>query len=108
MKFGPDVGQLQKSGTDPVPILKDFQSLLRTIHLKDYLGEKAWAGYCPLGMGKVDLPAVLDVLEKADALHWVMVELDGTPNAPIAPFECAKRVSQYLEKLGYTFRVAQA
>jgi inosose dehydratase len=104
VKFGPDVGQLQKSGTDPVPILKDFQSLLRTIHLKDYSGEKAWAGYCPLGMGKVDLPAVLDVLEKADALHWVMVELDGTPNAPIAPFDCARTSKEYLAKLGYAFR----
>src|SRR5438105_3872198 len=31
VKFGPDVGQLQKSGTDPVPVLKDFQSLLRNI-----------------------------------------------------------------------------
>jgi inosose dehydratase len=88
--------------------LKDFQSLLRTIHLKDYSGEKAWAGYCPLGMGKVDIPAVLEVLEKADSLHWVMVELDGTPNAPIAPFECAKRSKEYLEKLGYTFRAGPA
>jgi len=104
VKFGPDVGQLQKSGTDPVPILKDFQSLLRTIHVKDYIGERAWAGYCPLGMGKVDLPAVMDVLEKADGLHWVMVELDGTANAPMAPFECARTSRDYLMKLGYTFR----
>ena len=47
VKFGPDVGQLQKAGTDPVPILKDFSSLLRTIHVKDFAGERAWAGYCP-------------------------------------------------------------
>src|SRR3954452_17340483 len=82
VKFGPDVGQLQKSGTDPVPVLKDFQSLLRNIHLKDYLGERYWAGYCPLGKGKVDLPAVLDVLEKADGLRYVMVELDGGGRGP--------------------------
>ena len=53
-----------------MPILKDFQSLLRTIHLKDYRRRKGyWAGYCPLGKGKVDLPAVMDVLEKADGLQ---------------------------------------
>ena len=104
VKFGPDVGQLQKAGTDPVPMLKDYQSLLRTIHLKDYVGERAWAGYCPLGMGKVDLPAVMDVLEKAEGLQYVMVELDGTANAPMAPFECARTSKEYLVKLGYTFR----
>ena len=108
VKFGPDVGQLQKSGTDPVPVLKDFQSLLRTVHLKDFMGERAWAGYCPLGMGKVDLPTVMDVLEKAESLQNVMVELDGTANAPIAPFECARISKEYLAKLGYAFRAEPA
>lgn len=55
-------------------------------------------------MGKVDLPAVIDVLEKADGLQWIMVELDGTASAPIAPFECARISKEYLAKLGYTFR----
>jgi len=108
VKFGPDVGQLQKSGTDPVPVLKDFQSLLRNIHLKDYLGERYWAGYCPLGKGKVDLPAVMDILEKADGLQYVMVELDGGGRGPMEPFECAKTSKEYLEKLGYTFRPVPA
>ncbi|MCX6628245.1 MAG: sugar phosphate isomerase/epimerase [Candidatus Solibacter sp.] len=108
VKFGPDVGQLQKSGTDPLPMLKDFQSLLRTVHLKDFVGERAWAGYCPLGMGKVDLPAVMDVLEKAEGLQYVMVELDGTPGAPLAPFECARTSKEHLAKLGYTFRPEMA
>src|SRR5215468_5723116 len=89
MKFGPDVGQLQKSGSDPVKILKDFLPLVRNIHLKDYLGERYWAGYCPLGQGKVDLPAVLALLEKAEDLKYVMVELDMTRGAPITPDEGA-------------------
>ena len=104
MKFGPDVGQLQKSGADPVKILKDFQSLIRTVHLKDYSGGQPWAGYCPLGQGKVDLPAVLDVLEGAEGLRHVMVELDNTRNAPTPPLECATISKRYLEKLGYTFK----
>jgi inosose dehydratase len=104
VKFGPDVGQLQKGGADPLKILKDFLPLLRTIHLKDYAGERAWAGYCPLGQGKVDLPGVMDVLEQAKDLQYVMVELDMTANAPMAPFDCARTSKEYLMKLGYKFR----
>jgi inosose dehydratase len=104
VKFGPDVGQLQKAGTDPVKVLKDFQSLLRTVHLKDFAGERAWAGYCPLGQGKADLPAVLDLLEAAKGMEYVMVELDMTGNAPMPPFECAQTSKQYLIKQGYKFR----
>jgi inosose dehydratase len=104
MKFGPDVGQLLKSGTDPVKVLNDFQPLIRTIHLKDYSGGQHWAGYCPLGQGKVDLPAVLDVLEGADGLRHIMVELDISRNAPMTPIECATASKQYLEKRGYTFK----
>lgn len=104
MQFGPDVGQLQKGGTEPVKVLKDLSPLLRTIHLKDYSGERAWAGYCPLGQGKVDLPAVMDVLEQAKNLEYVMVELDRTNNAPMEPFDCARTSKEYLMKLGYQFR----
>jgi inosose dehydratase len=104
MKFGPDVGQLQKGGSDPVKILKDFLPVVRTVHLKDYSGEQHWAGYCPLGKGKVDLSAVLDLLEKAEGMQYVMVELDMTRGAPMTPIECATTSKEYLQKLGYTFR----
>jgi inosose dehydratase len=104
MKFGPDVGQLLKSGTDPVKVLKDFQPLIRTVHLKDYSGGPNWGGYCPLGQGKVDLPAVLDILEGAEGLRNIMVELDISRNAPMTPIECATTSKVYLEKLGYTFK----
>jgi inosose dehydratase len=104
MRFGPDVGQLQKGGSDPVKLLKDFLPLLRSIHLKDYLGEQYWAGYCPLGQGKVDIPGVMDVLEKSNDMEYAMVELDMTKGAPTPPFECAVASKEYLRKLGYTFR----
>lgn len=104
VKFGPDCGQLQKAGTDPVKVLKDLQSLLRTVHLKDFAGERAWGGYCPLGQGKVDLPAVVEVLEQAKGMEYIMVELDMTANAPMPPFECAQTSKNYLMNLGYKFR----
>src|SRR5580704_8512705 len=56
LKFAPDVGQLQKGGSDPVKVIKDFLPLVKHMHLKDYLGGEHYSGYCPLGMGKVDIP----------------------------------------------------
>jgi len=105
MKFGPDVAQLQNAGSDPIKICKDFLSLIHTVHLKDYLGERYWGGYCPLGMGKVNLPELLNLLEKAENLTHLMVELDGgSRNAPKTPIECATISKEYLLKQGYTFK----
>jgi inosose dehydratase len=104
VKFGPDVAQLAKGGADPVKVLSDFLPLLQSIHLKDYLGGPHWSGYAPLGQGKVDLPAVMDLLEKAKLLEWVMVELDRSRDAPLDPLECARTSKEYLIKLGYAFR----
>ncbi len=56
LKFGPDIGQLQKGGADPVQVVKDFLPIVHHLHLKDYVGGDAFAGYCPLGMGKVNIP----------------------------------------------------
>jgi len=103
VKFGPDVGQFAKMGYDPVKIVKDFAPVIRSVHLKDFLGGPHWAGYCPLGQGNVDIPAVMEALEAAKDLEFAMVELDGTPNAPMTPFETAKASKVYLEKLGYAF-----
>lgn len=105
MKFGPDVAQLQKAGSDPIKICKDFLPLIHTVHLKDFLGERYWGGYSPLGQGKVNLPALLDVLEKAENLTHLMVELDGGRNAPLTPIECATVSKEYLLKQGYKFRI---
>ncbi len=55
VKAGFDVGQLLKGGVDPVQIVKDFLPVIEHLHLKDYNGGEHYAGYCPLGQGKVDL-----------------------------------------------------
>jgi inosose dehydratase len=104
VKFGPDVAQLAKGGSDPVKIVKDFAPLIQSVHVKDFLDGPNWAGYCPLGQGKVDIAAVMDVLETAKDLEYAMVELDGSRDAPMTPFETAKSSKEYLIKLGYTFR----
>jgi inosose dehydratase len=105
VKFGPDVGQLAKGGSDPVKVVKDFLPLIRHVHLKDWNGGPHWAEYCPLGQGKVNVPAVMDLLEQAPGLKIVMVELDPSANAPMAPLETARTSREYLKSLGYTFRI---
>jgi len=104
VKFGPDVGQLAKGGADPIKIVKDFLPLIRHVHLKDWNGGPYWSEYCPLGQGKVDVPAVMDLLEQAQDLKIVMVELDPSANAPMAPLETARTSREYLKSLGYMFR----
>jgi inosose dehydratase len=104
VKFGPDIGQLQKGGSDPVQVVKDYLPLIRHMHLKDYDGGPNYAGYCPLGRGKVNIRAVLDMVEKGDMKGMVMVELDSSRTMPIPAGETARISQEYLQKLGYTFR----
>jgi inosose dehydratase len=104
LKFAPDVGQLQKGGADAAKVVKDFLPILRHMHLKDYKGWDHYAGYCPLGMGQVDIVAVLNMAESSGNNPDVMVELDPSPNAPMTPLETVRTTKAYLQKLGYTFK----
>ena len=104
LKFAPDIGQLQKGGADPVKVVKDFLPILTHMHLKDYKGWEYYEGYCPLGMGKVDIPAILEMVNGKGLITGVMVELDPSVNGPMTPLETVKTSKAYLEKMGYTFR----
>ncbi len=104
LKFAPDVGQLQKGGADAAQVVKDFLPLVTHMHLKDYKGWEYYSGYCPLGMGTVDIPAILDMVEGAGQNPDVMVELDPSKDGPMTPLETVKTTKAYLEKLGYKFR----
>jgi inosose dehydratase len=109
MKFGPDVGQLEKGGADPVKIVKDFMPLIEHVHLKDYAGgDNGYLGYAPLGDGKVKLKKILKMLEvrKDKMAGMIMFELDSDNKIqkPITEYDAAKISHDYLEKLGYKFR----
>ncbi len=104
VKFAPDAGQLQKGGQDAAAVIKHFLPIVKHMHLKDYKGWEHYAGYCPLGMGQVDIPAILNALEDARQQANIMVELDPSPNAPMTPTETARASKAYLVKLGYKFR----
>ena len=102
-KFAPDVGQLQKGGADAAKVVKDFASITVHMHLKDFKGWEHFAGYCPLGEGKVDLKGILDTVEAANPTANIMHELDGSQNPPYTPLQTAEIGVAYLKKLGYTF-----
>jgi inosose dehydratase len=104
VKFGPDVGQLQKGGSDPVKVVKDFLPLVRHVHMKDFDGGANYLGYCPLGKGKVNVAALVDMLDKSGNDLMIMVELDPSDGMPLAPLDAARISKAYLQKLGYTFR----
>jgi inosose dehydratase len=104
VKFGPDVGQLQKGGVDPVKVVHDFLPLVRHVHMKDWDGGPNYLGYCPLGEGKVNVKGLVDMLDKSGNDLMIMVELDPSDDMPLAPLESARISKAYLQKLGYTFR----
>jgi len=100
LKFGPDIGQLEKGGSDPVQVVKDFLPVIHHMHLKDYAGGDAFLGYCPLGQGKVNVPAILAMMDGKRIDGMVMVELDSSPNMPIPAVETARIARAYLLKHG--------
>lgn len=104
VKFGPDIGQLQKGGSDPVQVVKDFLPIVNHMHLKDYNGGEYFVGYCPLGQGKVNIPAILDMMEGRTTAGMIMVELDGGRRMPMTALEAATIAKAYLEKQGVAFR----
>ena len=104
MKFAPDVGQLQKGGADAAQVVKDFLPLVSHMHLKDYKGWQYYSGYCPLGMGQVDVRGILDMVESAHQNPDIMVELDPSADGPMTPLQTLQTSKAYLQKLGYKFR----
>jgi len=110
VKFGPDIGQLQKGGADPVQVVKDFLPIVNHMHLKDYNGGEYYGGYCPLGMGQVNVPGILKLMDGRKIAGMIMVELDGqhfSPDkktAPYTPLQTATMARAYLQKQGVKFR----
>ena len=104
VKFGPDIGQLQKGGVDPVEVVKHFLPVVQHMHFKDWNGGPSMAGYCALGLGKVDLAGVLDLMEGRTLDGMIMVELDSGGQMPYTPREAAETARKYLVAQGVPMR----
>jgi inosose dehydratase len=110
--MAPDTGQIAKGGGDPVEVVRTYRELVHHMHLKDYVGgtstvdaggkfvdRTGYLDYTPLGEGVVDLAAIVRILDERGYDGWWMVELDGTPQAPITPREAAERSKRFLDTL---------
>jgi len=104
VKFGPDIGQLQKGGVDPVAVVKHFLPVVQHLHFKDWNGGPSMAGYCALGLGKVDLVGILDLMEGRKLEGMIMVELDSGGQMPYTPREAAKIAHDWLVSHGVPMR----
>ncbi len=100
VKFGPDIGQLQKGGVDPVAVVKNFLPVVQHLHFKDWVGGPSMAGYCALGLGKVDLVGILELMEGRKLAGMMMVELDSGGQMPYTPREAAQIAHDWLVKNG--------
>ena len=107
LKFGPDVGQLTKGGTDAVKVVKDYLSIVQHMHLKDYNGkDDRLLGYCPLGQGNVNVAAILDLMNGRQISGMIMVELDNNfrDPSPTSPHDLAAQSVKYLKSIGVKLR----
>ena len=104
VKFGPDIGQLEKGGVDPVAVVKTFLPVVQHMHVKDLVGGPAMAGYCALGLGKVNLAGVLDLMEGRKLDGMMMVELDSGGQMPYTPRAAAQIAHDWLVKNGVTMK----
>jgi inosose dehydratase len=109
--MAPDTGQIAKGSADPVEVVRTYKDLVKHIHLKDYVGGTStvdWEGhgadrtgyldYVPLGEGVVDVREIVSVLGP-DYRGWLMVELDGTDQAPRPPRDAAAISKRYMDGL---------
>ena len=72
--------------------------------MKDFDGGPHDLGYCPLGMGKVDIAGVAALLESSSNDLMLMCELDPSPGQPHTPREAARLNKVAMAALGYSFR----
>jgi len=90
----PDTGHVVLGGGDPVAVVKKYANRIKYIHLKDVTGSGM---FCPLGRGKIDFPAIVNILGK-NVLY--AIECDGWNGDP---GEGARITSEYLKtKLNFS------
>ena len=101
-----DPAHMQKAGYDPVEVFRTYSSIIKYSHIKDYKpleeerqakGEGGTAiipDFVELGLGIIDLPAIVEVLKSADYEGWVTVELDESTRGPLNSLRMNK---EYLE-----------
>lgn len=113
LKAEPDVCWIQVAGIDPVEHLKRYAGRVPVVHLKDYwmpaeMAAKPHYGdvdeqdgtpfeFRPLGMGLLDLKAVVQSAKEAGAEVLVVEQDEPTPG--MTAMECAKKSLDALKEI---------
>lgn len=102
-------------GADPSAYLRQYAGRAPVVHLKDFVGGKtdnmyaligtdaakeehtAQFEYRPVGLGRQNIPAILEAAEDAGA-QWIVVEQDS-PSMGKSSMECAELSLAYLKTL---------
>jgi inosose dehydratase len=100
-----DVAHYLQGGGDPVKAIDKYHDRVLFLHLKDVRdadpsteGVKGPYQWVELGRGKVDLPAVVQALEKYHFKGWAVVELDRVPDKGRSPKASAEINRKYVEE----------
>lgn len=94
-----DLSTTQSMGIDPVAFVRTYGRRCFSLHLRDAPAPAQSGGYVnavPLGMGDVDLPAVLTAARAAGIGHYV-VEMQVQP--PADPIDALRLSARYLRAL---------
>lgn len=109
-----DTGHYRYGGGDPLQAIREFDSRIWHVHLKDLSPQVAaearkqgWdyfkaverGVFCELGNGDVDFAGVIRELRRVGYEAWMVVEQDVLPGMG-APMESARRNREYLDQLG--------
>jgi inosose dehydratase len=104
-----DIAHIQAAGGDPVKFMRNYITRLVYPHFQDVIvypsGPATMAGKQPppkysfveLGQGKVNIPAVLQIMKDYRWTGWIMIELDSAP-AGHTPKESAMINKKYVEE----------
>ncbi|MEP0765716.1 MAG: TIM barrel protein [Fimbriimonadia bacterium] len=80
---GFDSAQLSAGGACPVEYFIRYAARTRYVHLKDrQLGRPTYGNFCELGLGFIDIQAIVQVLTDAGYSGWLTVEVDQSLTTP--------------------------
>ncbi|MBK7600708.1 MAG: TIM barrel protein [Acidobacteria bacterium] len=104
-----DIAHMQAAGGDPVKLTRDYIDRLIYPHFKDVVihpsGPAGLDGKPPrpkydfveLGQGRVNIPAVLQIMKDYRFKGWIIIELDKSPTGR-TPKESAAISKKYVEE----------
>ena len=104
-----DPAHMAKAGYDPVEVFRAYSGIIKYVHIKDYRpltaaeqaavegsgGTAIIPDFVELGLGTIDLPALVQALKEANFDGWMTVELDRSTRGPRVSLEMNKA---YLEE----------